>query len=137
MTIVEAQALLDDLLEVSGQVEAAAIVTRGGEVVASTVAGGDSDVFGASVHSLAASASSVSSPTDEELVQFQVTLADTCVFVAQDAQHVIGCVTVPHPTAGLVFYDLKSTLRRLAGEQDDLVPKPMAWDGEESAEDAK
>lgn len=125
----DAEALLNDLLEVSGQVEAAAIVTRSGELLATSTGAGEGAALGGSVHKLAKSANAVGSPTGEDIVQLQVTLEQNCVFVAQDATNVIGCVTVPHPTAGLVFYDLKSTLRRLAGEQDDLVPKPMAWDG--------
>jgi hypothetical protein len=124
----DAKSLLADLLEVSGQVEAAAIVTRAGEVVAGTDEESAS-ALGTAIHSLAGSANDVSGPTDQALVQLQVSLSGSCVFIAQDEQHSIGCVTVPHPTAGLVFYDLKSTLRRLAGDHDDLVPKPIEWDG--------
>ena len=68
-------------------------------------------------------------------MQLQITLEDSCVFLAQDEDHVVGCVTVSHPTAGLVFYDLKTTLRRLAGEHDELVPKPRAWDGADTTQD--
>lgn len=125
--------MLADLLEVSGQVEAAVIVTRGGELLASTASGSGADAMADTVRRLSASASAVASPTDEHVVQLQITLDDSCVFVAQDEQHAIGCVTVAHPTAGLVFYDLKTTLRRLAGEHDDLVPKPRDWDGAETA----
>ncbi len=129
MGLVDAQAVLTDLLEVSGQVEVAAIVTREGELMASTMTDDDAIALGASVHRLASTANAIGSPTDQDLLQLQVTLQEECVFVAQDADHAIGCVTVPHPTAGLVFYDLKSTLRRLAGDADELVPKPMAWEG--------
>ena len=131
----EPDELLSDLLEVSGQVEAAAIVTRGGELVAAT-ADADADAAAAladTVQRLSTSASAVASPTDEHLVQLQISLEGSCVFLAQDEQHAIGCVTVAHPTAGLVFYDLKTTLRRLAGEHEDLVPKPRAWDGGEGS----
>ncbi|MGI9657961.1 MAG: roadblock/LC7 domain-containing protein [Gaiellaceae bacterium] len=127
----DAEALLSDLLEVSGQVEAAAIVTRDGAPVATTLSGEQASAFAEAVHQLSASASAAASPTDEHLVQLQVTLEESCVFLAQDGEHAVGCVTVSHPTAGLVFYDLKTTLRRLAGDHDDLVPKPRAWDGSE------
>jgi hypothetical protein len=126
---VDASALLQELLEVSGQVETATILARGGELVASTETGAGAAALAGSVHRLSTSANAATSPTDEHLVQLQVTLDDACVFLAQDADHVVGCVTVAHPTAGLVFYDLKTTLRRLAGEHDELVPKPRAWDG--------
>ena len=125
----DAEALLSELLEVSGQVEAAALVTRAGLPVATTLSGDGAAALAETVHRLSASANAVASPTDEHLVQLQVTLEDSCVFLAQDEEHAIGCVTVSHPTAGLVFYDLKTTLRRLAGEHDELVPEPKAWDG--------
>ena len=128
----EADELLSDLLEVSGQVEAAAIVTRDGSLVAATTDDDRTASLADTVRRLSASASAVASPTDEHLVQLQVSLEESCVFLAQDEQHAIGCVTVPHPTAGLVFYDLKTTLRRLAGEHDELVPKPRAWDGSDT-----
>lgn len=129
MLLVDATSLLEELLEVSGQVEAATIVTRDGTLVASTEAGDAAATLADSVHRLATSASAVASPTDEHLVQLQVTLDDACVFLAQDGDHALGCVTVSHPTAGLVFYDLKTTLRRLAGEHDDLAPSPRSWVG--------
>ncbi len=132
MPRVDAQELLSDLLEVSGQVETAAIVTRAGQLVASTLDGDDASALGDQVHRLSSSAGAVGSPTDEHLVQLQITLNESCVFLAQDEAHAVGCVTVSHPTAGLVFYDLKTTLRRLAGEHDELVPKPRAWDGAET-----
>ena len=129
MLRVEPEQLLSELLDVSGQVEAAAIVTREGGLVASTVSGDDATALGDAVSQLAVSASAVASPTDEHLVQLQITLEEGCVFLAQDETHAVGCTTVAHPTAGLVFYDLKTTLRRLAGEHDELVPQPRAWDG--------
>ena len=129
MLRVEPRQLLSDLLDLSGQVEAATIVTRAGALVASTVPEDQANAVGDAVSQLAASASAVGSPTDEHLVQLQITLEEGCVFLAQDDEHAVGCTTVPHPTAGLVFYDLKTTLRRLAGDHDELVPKSRAWDG--------
>jgi hypothetical protein len=42
------------------------------------------------------------------------------VFVVRDEERLIAATTGPGPTAGLVFYDLKSALRSLA----EPPPKP-------------
>ena len=55
----------------------------------------------------------------ERLVQLQVALPDGCVFVVQDDERVVAAVTVAEPTVGLVFYDLKTCLRHVAGEEPD------------------
>src|SRR6476661_5800051 len=56
----------------------------------------------------------------EELVQLDAALAGGSVFVVRDEERLIAATTGPGPTAGLVFYDLKSALRSLAAPK----PKP-------------
>ena len=72
---------------------------------------------------LAAADESMSgSERGERLVQLQAATPEGCVFVARDDERVVAAVTVPDPTVGLVFYDLKTCLRHAAGEE--LAPKP-------------
>ena len=54
-----------------------------------------------------------------------------CVFVVQDDERVVDAVTAPEPTVGLVFYDLKTCLRHVAGEE--LAPKPKSFFFNETA----
>jgi hypothetical protein len=60
----------------------------------------------------------------ERLVQLQAATQDGCVFVVRDEERIVTAVTVPDPTVGLVFYDLKTCLRHAAGEE--LAPKPKS-----------
>ena len=46
-------------------------------------------------------------------------MRDGSVFVVRDGKRLIVATTAPEPTVGLVFYDLKSTLREL-----ETKPKP-------------
>ena len=70
----------------------------------------------------------------ERLVQLQVAIPDGCVFLVQDDERLVAAVTVAEPTVGLIFYDLKTCLRHVAGES--LAPKPKARAGSRKAEDA-
>jgi hypothetical protein len=47
------------------------------------------------------------------------------VFVLREGDRLIAATTVPDPTVGLVFYDLKSALRA-AADAEDAKPKPRA-----------
>jgi len=51
---------------------------------------------------------------DQELVQLDAALSGGSVFVVRDEERLIAATTTPGPTAGLVFYDLKSALRSFA-----------------------
>jgi predicted regulator of Ras-like GTPase activity (Roadblock/LC7/MglB family) len=58
----------------------------------------------------------------KEVVQLDVALQDGSVFVVREGDRVIAATTTTEPTAGLVFYDLKSCLRGLG--QEEKKPKP-------------
>jgi len=104
-----AQALAD-LTEISSQIESAVAFDREGTVVASTV---DDERAGR----LATTALELLNAAEEhgtdgkELAQLDVALQDGSVFVVRDSDRLIVATTTPEPTAGLVFYDLKSALR--------------------------
>jgi predicted regulator of Ras-like GTPase activity (Roadblock/LC7/MglB family) len=110
---------LRELTEISTQIEAAVVLDREGVVVASTL---DDERAGR----LAGSALELLRAAEEQgesLVQLDVALRDGVVFLVADGDRVITATTGPEPTAGLVFYDLKSCLRALGGEEK---PKPAA-----------
>lgn len=111
----DAQQALADLIEISSQIEAAAIVDASGAVTASTLAGPGpgtalGDLAGALLEAAAAAGSG-------ELVQLEVATDDGSVFVVREGGRAILAATRPQPTVGLVFYDLKSALRSSAPAQ--------------------
>ena len=116
-----AQALAD-LTEISSQIQSAVAFDREGTVVASTV---DDDRAG----SLASTALELLEAAEKqgtegkELAQLDVALQDGSVFVVRDGDRLILATTTPEPTAGLVFYDLKSALR---GMGEPAKPKRAA-----------
>ena len=121
-----AQALAD-LTEISTQLEAVVLASPDGSVVASTLSDGQrADGVAKNAIGLLAGARDVAGERGE-LTQVQVATREGCVFVVRDEQHVLAVVTGPDPTTGLVFYDLKVTLRMLAKEPERAEkPKPKA-----------
>jgi predicted regulator of Ras-like GTPase activity (Roadblock/LC7/MglB family) len=101
---------LADLTEISSQIQSAVAFDREGTVVASTV---DDDRAGslASIALELLEAAEKQGAEGKELAQLDVALQDGSVFVVRDGDRLILATTTPEPTAGLVFYDLKSALR--------------------------
>jgi predicted regulator of Ras-like GTPase activity (Roadblock/LC7/MglB family) len=119
----QAPEALRELTEISTQIEAAVVLDREGAVVASTL---DDEragrLAGAALELLGAA-----EEQGESLVQLDVVLRDGVVFLVADGDRVITATTGPEPTAGLVFYDLKSCLRALGGEEKPkAAAKPRA-----------
>jgi predicted regulator of Ras-like GTPase activity (Roadblock/LC7/MglB family) len=115
---VDAAAALERLREISSQVRAAVIFERGGKIVGSTL--GDEERakrVAAEAEALLDDAEKGRSAAD--FAQLEVALRDGSVFVVRDGKRLIVATTAPEPTVGLVFYDLKSTLREL-----EAKPKP-------------
>jgi predicted regulator of Ras-like GTPase activity (Roadblock/LC7/MglB family) len=123
----DAAQALADLIEISTQIETAVLVDGQGTVVASSL--GDearAAAIARAARDLLAAAEESTSGTEggERLVQLQAATQDGCVFVVRDEERIVAAVTVPDPTVGLVFYDLKTCLRHAAGEE--LAPKPKS-----------
>jgi predicted regulator of Ras-like GTPase activity (Roadblock/LC7/MglB family) len=114
----EAQTALDELTEISSQVETAVLFDSKGTVAAATI----SDQHAAR---LAAGASALLESAEKmrggELTHIEAATALGSLFVVREGQRLIAASTSPEPTAGLVFYDLKSCLRRGA---EKPKPKP-------------
>jgi predicted regulator of Ras-like GTPase activity (Roadblock/LC7/MglB family) len=119
---------LADLTEISSQIEAAVVFDGEGRVIGSTL---DDESRAGQLASAAGelwrSAQEVkpgSTPT-----QFEVATTEGSLFVVRDEETYIAATTGGNPTVGLVFYDLKSTLRGLKKEpepppQEETAQKP-------------
>jgi len=118
-----AQALAD-LTEISSQIERAVVFDRAGAVLASTV----DDDRAARLASTALEllrAAEEQSAEGKELAQLDVALQDGSVFVVSDGERLIAATTAPEPTAGLVFYDLKSCLRAMTTAAPAKPAQPL------------
>ena len=124
----DAARALADLMEVSSQVRGAVIVDENGTAVASTYpdeTGGR--VAGAATTFLRAAREMPRESGRAELTQLEAALPDGSVFLVADGAHAIAALTERRPTTGLVFYDLKTALRR-AFEDDAKEPKAPRGD---------
>jgi predicted regulator of Ras-like GTPase activity (Roadblock/LC7/MglB family) len=109
----DAQAALAELLELSSQVEAAAILGPGGAVEASTLAeDARADRLARCGRDLLEAAAEVRSG-GPDVTRIEVALAGGSVFAVRESGRSIVATTVPQPTSGLVVYDLRTALRRL------------------------
>ena len=109
----DAARALADLTEISSQVRGAVIVDAQGAAVASTYATETGESVGAAAVTLLRAAREMPRESGRaELTQLEAALPRESVFVVDDGTHAIVAVTERNPTTGLVFYDLKTTLRR-------------------------
>jgi predicted regulator of Ras-like GTPase activity (Roadblock/LC7/MglB family) len=111
---------LAHLTEISTQVQAAVVLDREGTVQAATV---DDDRAGRIASSALELFRQADAQREQELVQLDAALTGGSVFVVRDEERLIAATTGPGPTAGLVFYDLKSALRSLAAPPAKPKPK--------------
>jgi predicted regulator of Ras-like GTPase activity (Roadblock/LC7/MglB family) len=110
---------LAHLTEISTQIKAAVVLDREGTVQASTV---DDERAGRMASSALELFRQADAQREQELVQLDAALSGGSVFVVRDEERLIAATTTPGPTAGLVFYDLKSALRSF-GEAPKPKPK--------------
>ena len=112
----EAARALADLVEISPQIEAAAVVSGEGQTIGSFgVPEGRAGLLGRAVLDLLDGAAA--SRTDGHVTQLHAELDEGDVFaVTGGDEQTIGAVASEQATPGLVFYDLKQCLRRLADE---------------------
>ena len=124
---------LKDLTEISSQIEAAILISREGTTLASTI---DDDARNerllAAVQALVAAATA----DGGELVQLEAATTEGSLFVVRDDERDVAAVTKAEPTAGLVFFDLKSCLRAAAAEEGDGKPRPRARPRRKAAAEA-
>ena len=118
---VNAVQALADLVEISSQIESAVLADADGTVLGSTLAEAAraEAIAGEARALLDAAAGPAGTPS-----QVEVSFHEGCVFVVTDGERLVAAVTGRDPTAGLVFYDLKTCLR-LSAEQES-APKAAA-----------
>jgi predicted regulator of Ras-like GTPase activity (Roadblock/LC7/MglB family) len=110
----DAQQALDELTEISSQIEAAVVFDEKGRVLGSTRP--DGEAFAKAAADLLAAAEQLKTG-DSALNQLEVATGEGSVFVVREGKTAIAATTPPEPTVGLVFYDLKSAIRT-------VKPKP-------------
>jgi predicted regulator of Ras-like GTPase activity (Roadblock/LC7/MglB family) len=111
-----AEKALSELTDISSQVRAAVLFDGGGNVLASTLPAERAEGFAAAAKLLWEQAEVVRDDDAAKLTQLEAATKDGSVFVVREADQTLAAVTLPEPTAGLVFYDLRSALRA-AGEK--------------------
>ena len=114
-----AEKALSELTDISSQVRAAVLLDGGGKVLASTLPAERAEEFAVAAKLLWEQAEVVRTDDEAKLTQLEAATEDGSVFIVREAEQTLAAVTSPEPTAGLVFYDLRSALRS-AGEK----PKP-------------
>jgi predicted regulator of Ras-like GTPase activity (Roadblock/LC7/MglB family) len=107
----KAETALAELTEISSQIEAAVLFNRDGVVAASTLPDAAAARLASSARALLEAAEQM---RKGELAQLEAATAEGSLFVVRDGNRLIAATAGPEPTAGLVFYDLKSALRRAA-----------------------
>jgi hypothetical protein len=116
----EPQAALDELTKISSQVGAAVLFDDTGKVLASTLPEDRASRLAASARALFDEAAKAD---ERDPTQLEAATATGSLFVVREGKTLIAASTSPEPTAGLVFYDLKSCLREAAPKPK---PKPRA-----------
>jgi predicted regulator of Ras-like GTPase activity (Roadblock/LC7/MglB family) len=124
---------LDELLNLSSQIEDAAILGGSGFVLASTDTPERGEQLARVAADLLAAAADIR-PTGT-VSRVDVQLGEGGVFVIVEGGRTAIATTVPEPTAGLVVYDLRTALRRLDEDAQAPVPaKPKKKDKEKSGD---
>jgi predicted regulator of Ras-like GTPase activity (Roadblock/LC7/MglB family) len=109
----DAQQALADLTEISSQIQAAVVFDEKGKVAGSTLGeSGRADQLAKAAIELLTAAEQVK-PGESPLAQLEVATGEGSVFVVREGKTSIAATTGSNPTVGLVFYDLKSTLRSM------------------------
>ena len=109
----DAQQALADLTEISSQIQAAVVFDDQGKVAASTLEDSRrADELARAAGALLAAAEEIKTG-ENALTQLEVATGEGSVFVVRAGKTVIAATTGSNPTAGLVFYDLKSALRNV------------------------
>jgi predicted regulator of Ras-like GTPase activity (Roadblock/LC7/MglB family) len=119
----EPSVALAELTEISTQIEAAVLFDADGKVVAATIPDERAVQVASSAKALLEQAGQIGGG---ELTQIEAATAGGSLFVVKDGSTMIAATTSAEPTAGLVFYDLKSALRTVAKPAAKPKPKPKA-----------
>ena len=123
-----AEQALADLTEISSQIQVAVVFDDKGKVGGSTLAdAGRTDELARAAQELLAAAESVKAG-ESKLTQLEIATEEGSVFIVRAGETCIAATTGRNPTVGLVFYDLKSTLRSVkpATSRKPAAPRKKA-----------
>lgn len=105
-------------MELSSQIEVAAVLDSDGAVVASSPEG-DEPAGSLATAALELTGAASDLGPGQEVSRVEVELEEGALFVVREGAHTIVARTGPEPTAGLVVYDLRTSLRSI----DEPAPK--------------
>jgi predicted regulator of Ras-like GTPase activity (Roadblock/LC7/MglB family) len=126
----EAETALAELTEISSQVEAAVLFDRDGAIAGSTVTDDSAGRVASTARAVLEAAEQI---RGQEVTQIQAATGEGSLFVVRDGKQLIAATTGPDPTAGLVFYDLRSGLRKAAAKPKPKRRKPAKRTGSKSS----
>lgn len=114
---------LADLKQISTQIDRAVIVRGDGSVAGSTLSDDAlaSHIAEAGRRLWDAADRARKDLGRPQLSQLEVATGEGSVFAVRDEEFLIVASTPPEPTVGLIFYDLKTCLRNLREQPDDVV----------------
>lgn len=119
----DAASAIAELKELSTQIEAVVVASRDGSVEAATMPDDAAGRVASAAQSLLDGADQLRRDLGREnLSQLQASTPEGSVFVVVDAERVAVATTGADPTVGLVFYDLKTLLRQVAGHANGAAP---------------
>ena len=118
-----AEKALSELRDISSQVQAAVLFDTGGSVLGSTLPDEQAKRLADAAKLLLEQAEVVRGDAEPKLTQLEAAMPEGSVFVVREGDHVLAATTGQQPTAGLVFYDLRTAVRASA---EKPKPKPKA-----------
>ncbi len=134
----DAAQAIADLTEISSQIESVVLLDGKGAVAGSTFSDAAAATRFADAAKALLDAAESLREGGEPLTQLEAETPEGSVFVLREGERLIAALTVPDPTVGLVFYDLKSALRAAADAEaakPKRKPRPRATKTTKAAED--
>jgi predicted regulator of Ras-like GTPase activity (Roadblock/LC7/MglB family) len=135
----DAAQALADLAEISSQIESAVLFSDDGSVGGATGVGDEAAARLARGALELLEQSAAFRSDGGAVVQLEASTREGSVFVVREGARGIVATTVPQPTVGLVFYDLKSCLRGAEPEKPKRrrrTPAPAAQTEETPPDEA-
>ncbi len=134
----DATQAIADLTEISSQIESVVLLDDKGAVAGSTFPDDAAATRFADAAKALLDAAERLREGGEALTQLEAETPEGSVFVLREGEKLIAATTVPDPTVGLVFYDLKSALHAAAddeGAKPKRKPRPRAKKTTNAAKD--
>ena len=117
----DATQALGELMELSSQITAAAVLDGDGATLASS---DDSAALATSTLELVAAAADLGGE-GREVTRVEVELDEGAMFVVREGEYTIAATTGPDPTSGLVVYDLRTCAQAItSGPRKRRARKP-------------